>query len=400
MRGRSCRGPERYTLTGVVRCLKVASMTRTTPTPARCRGALPGTGSLPGDDDSAPSVAGQTRPVGQFRGRSHAVAGGRAAAGVRRGPRLSAWAAPGRHPPLSAGSGSHLDPRTGLRTDGRRTGAPEASCTGSTGSRGIRDRSTAGDRPRAAVPAVCARPAAGPGECYPLRMFWRPFDAHGPGRPDLFTCAGGGRGRSARRSPRRRSRRLSGPTASCPNPAYRTRSKWPMPGLGVRSGARILIDVRDGTGLPTAAHLASCAGLAPATRSSGSSIRGERPSRRGNEQRKRAFFLSPSPSPPTRHRGPTTTRESPGANTTPRPCSPRPQSGRRALCDAPRRDLLRTAAGVRGQLTGGSAKRTTRSASTSNPSTGCPQSPSGSIGTGLPSRRPIARWKPQNTSSR
>jgi len=43
---------------------------------------------------------------------------------------------------------------------------------------------------------------------------------------------------------------------------------------------------------PSAAHLAAYAGLAPATRSSGSSIRGEQLSRRGNKQLKRAFFLS------------------------------------------------------------------------------------------------------------
>ncbi|MEV4048548.1 transposase, partial [Streptomyces sp. NPDC049744] len=41
-----------------------------------------------------------------------------------------------------------------------------------------------------------------------------------------------------------------------------------------------------------AAHLAAYAGPAPSTRSSGSSIRGEQPSRRGNKQLKRAFFLS------------------------------------------------------------------------------------------------------------
>ena len=64
-----------------------------------------------------------------------------------------------------------------------------------------------------------------------------------------------------------------------------------MPGIGVRTGARILIDVGDGSTFPTAAHLAAYAGLAPATRSSGSSIRGEQPSRRGNKQLKRAFFL-------------------------------------------------------------------------------------------------------------
>lgn len=65
-----------------------------------------------------------------------------------------------------------------------------------------------------------------------------------------------------------------------------------MPGIGVRTGARILIEVGDGSTFPTAAHLAAYAGLAPATRNSGSSIRGEQPSRRGNKQLKRAFFLS------------------------------------------------------------------------------------------------------------
>ncbi|MEV4744729.1 IS110 family transposase [Streptomyces sp. NPDC049555] len=65
-----------------------------------------------------------------------------------------------------------------------------------------------------------------------------------------------------------------------------------MPGIGVRTGARILIDVGDASTFPTAAHLAAYAGLAPVTRSSGSSIRGEHPARRGNKQLKRAFFLA------------------------------------------------------------------------------------------------------------
>ncbi|MFE6417438.1 IS110 family transposase [Streptomyces rochei] len=65
-----------------------------------------------------------------------------------------------------------------------------------------------------------------------------------------------------------------------------------MPGVGVRTGARILIEVGDGSTFPTAGHLAAYAGLAPATRSSGSSIRCEQPSWRGNKQLKRAFFLS------------------------------------------------------------------------------------------------------------
>ncbi|HGD8419074.1 TPA: transposase, partial [Escherichia coli] len=44
----------------------------------------------------------------------------------------------------------------------------------------------------------------------------------------------------------------------------------------------------------SAAHLAAYAGLAPVTRRSGSSIRGEHPSRRGNKALKRALFLSAS----------------------------------------------------------------------------------------------------------
>ncbi|MER8188655.1 transposase, partial [Kitasatospora sp. NPDC094015] len=65
-----------------------------------------------------------------------------------------------------------------------------------------------------------------------------------------------------------------------------------MPGIGVRTGARILIDVGDASSFPTAGHLAAYAGLAPVTRSSGSSIRGEHPSHRGNKQLKRAFYLA------------------------------------------------------------------------------------------------------------
>ncbi|MFF2462651.1 IS110 family transposase [Streptomyces mirabilis] len=65
-----------------------------------------------------------------------------------------------------------------------------------------------------------------------------------------------------------------------------------MPGTGVRTGARILIDVGDGTAFHTAEHLAAYAGLAPVTRRSRSSIRGESPSRRGSEHLKRALFLA------------------------------------------------------------------------------------------------------------
>jgi len=64
-----------------------------------------------------------------------------------------------------------------------------------------------------------------------------------------------------------------------------------MPGVGVRIAARLLIDVAS-RAFASAAHLAAYAGLAPVTRRSGSSIRGELPSRRGNKQLKRAMFLS------------------------------------------------------------------------------------------------------------
>lgn len=65
-----------------------------------------------------------------------------------------------------------------------------------------------------------------------------------------------------------------------------------MPGIGVRTGARILLEVGDGTAFPSSAHLAAYAGLAPVTRRSGTSIRGEHPPRGGNKQLKRAFFLA------------------------------------------------------------------------------------------------------------
>jgi transposase len=65
-----------------------------------------------------------------------------------------------------------------------------------------------------------------------------------------------------------------------------------MPGVGVRTGARILVEIGDARAFPDAAHLASYAGLAPVTRRSGTSIRGESPSRRGNKALKRAFFLA------------------------------------------------------------------------------------------------------------
>ena len=65
-----------------------------------------------------------------------------------------------------------------------------------------------------------------------------------------------------------------------------------MPGIGVRTAARILLEVGDATAFPTSGHLAAYAGLAPVTRRSGTSIRGEHPPKGGNKQLKRAFFLA------------------------------------------------------------------------------------------------------------
>ncbi|EIC6029345.1 transposase [Salmonella enterica subsp. enterica serovar Corvallis] len=64
-----------------------------------------------------------------------------------------------------------------------------------------------------------------------------------------------------------------------------------MPGVGVRTAPRLLTEVACGA-FASAAHFAAYAGLAPVTRRSDSSIRGEPPSRRGNKMLKRALFLS------------------------------------------------------------------------------------------------------------
>jgi len=64
-----------------------------------------------------------------------------------------------------------------------------------------------------------------------------------------------------------------------------------MPGNGIRTTARLLTEL-SGKRFASAAHLASYAGLAPVTRRSGTSIRGEHPNRAGNKVLKRAMFLA------------------------------------------------------------------------------------------------------------
>jgi transposase len=65
-----------------------------------------------------------------------------------------------------------------------------------------------------------------------------------------------------------------------------------MPGVGFRTAVKILTIVGDGSAFPTAGHLAAYAGLAPVTRRSGTSIKGETRSQRGNHALKSALFLS------------------------------------------------------------------------------------------------------------
>jgi transposase len=65
-----------------------------------------------------------------------------------------------------------------------------------------------------------------------------------------------------------------------------------IPGIGARTGARILTEIGDINRFPTAGHLAAYAGLAPVTRQSGRTINGETRSRRGNHRLKNAMWLS------------------------------------------------------------------------------------------------------------
>ena len=63
-----------------------------------------------------------------------------------------------------------------------------------------------------------------------------------------------------------------------------------MPGIGPRTGARILAEVGDGSTFATGSKLAAYAGLAPVTRQSGTSLNAETRSRRGNHRLKNAMF--------------------------------------------------------------------------------------------------------------
>jgi transposase len=70
-----------------------------------------------------------------------------------------------------------------------------------------------------------------------------------------------------------------------------------MPGIRVRTTARILLETGEASNFASSAHLRR---HRPVTRSSGTSIRGEHPARTGNRKLKRAFFLAALADPVSR----------------------------------------------------------------------------------------------------
>lgn len=65
-----------------------------------------------------------------------------------------------------------------------------------------------------------------------------------------------------------------------------------LPGIGPRTGARILAEIGDGSAYANGSKLAAYAGLAPVTRQSGTTLNTETRSRRGNHRLKNAMFLA------------------------------------------------------------------------------------------------------------
>lgn len=121
-----------------------------------------------------------------------------------------------------------------------------------------------------------------------------------------------------------------------------------MPGIGTRTGARILIDVGDASAFPTAAHLASYAGLAPATpRPRDPQFRILHTRRATLPPRQQAAETGVLPGRVRLARRPNLPdllRQEDRPGKTPHPSTPLPgqTQGRRPVRHAPRRHLLRT----------------------------------------------------------
>lgn len=86
-----------------------------------------------------------------------------------------------------------------------------------------------------------------------------------------------------------------------------------MPGVGVRTAARILLEVGDGSAFPTPGRLAAYAGLAPVTRRSGSSILASTPHEPGTRTSNAPCSCPRSPPCTTQPAAPTTTANEPKA---------------------------------------------------------------------------------------
>lgn len=65
-----------------------------------------------------------------------------------------------------------------------------------------------------------------------------------------------------------------------------------MPGVGSRTAVELLRTIGDGSAFTSAAHFASYSGLAPTTRQSGGTIKGEYRARRGNRTLRGALYIS------------------------------------------------------------------------------------------------------------
>lgn len=120
-----------------------------------------------------------------------------------------------------------------------------------------------------------------------------------------------------------------------------------MPGVGVRTGARILIEVGDGSTFPTAGHLAAYAGLAPRD----PKFRVLDPRRTALQERKQAAQTSLLPLRLRRPGRPGIAdllrqEDRPREASHPGPALPRQTPGRCPLRHAPRRHLLRTPASL------------------------------------------------------